>query len=59
MGMKIIRVIVEREQNLDVLASYQDVRCRASMETIKAALNGNDRPEHVFALVSEAMALHE
>ncbi len=37
-GMKIIRAIVEGERNLDVLASYRDVRCRASTETIKAAL---------------------
>ena len=49
-GMKIIRAIVEGERDLDTLASYRDVRCKASVETIKAALNGNDRPEHIFAL---------
>jgi len=42
-GMKIIRSIVAGERDLDVLASYRDVRCKASLETIKAALNGNDR----------------
>jgi len=49
-GMKIIRAIVAGERDLDVLASYRDVRCKASVETIKAAVNGNDRAEHVFAL---------
>jgi hypothetical protein len=38
-GMKIIRAIVAGERDLDVLASHSDVRCRASVETIKAALN--------------------
>jgi transposase len=49
-GMKVIRSIVAGERDLDVLASYRDVRCKASVETIKAALNGNDRSEHIFAL---------
>ena len=49
-GMKIIRAIVAGERDLDVLAAYRDVRCKASTETIKAALNGNDRPEHIFGL---------
>ena len=49
-GLRIIRAIVAGERDLDVLASYRDVRCHASVETIKAALNGNDRPEHIFAL---------
>ena len=49
-GMRIIRAIVAGERDLNVLASYRNVRCHASVETIKAALNGNDRPEHIFAL---------
>jgi len=49
-GMRIIRALVAGERDLDVLASYRDVRCHASVETIKAALNGNDRAEHIFAL---------
>ena len=49
-GMKIIRAIVAGEWDLDVLASNRDVRCRASTETIKAALNGNDWAQHIFAL---------
>ncbi len=49
-GMKIIRAIVAGERNSDVLADYRDVRCKSSPETIRAALIGNDRAEHVFAL---------
>ena len=49
-GMKIIRAIVAGERNPDVLADYRDVRCKSSPETIRAALVGNDRAEHVFAL---------
>ena len=57
-GMKIIRAIVAGERDLDVLASHRDVRCRASTKTIKAALNGNDRPEHIFAL-TQSLELYD
>lgn len=57
-GMKIICAIVAGEQDLDVFASYRDVRCRASTETIKAALNGNDRAEHIFAL-TQSLELYD
>lgn len=57
-GMKIIRSIVAGERGLDVLASYRDVRCRASVERIKAALNGNDLPEHMFAL-TQSLELYD
>ncbi|MFG5379873.1 IS110 family transposase [Yoonia sp. R2-816] len=57
-GMKIIRAIAAGERDLDVLASYRDVRCRASVETIKAALNGNDRTEHIFAL-TQSLELYD
>ncbi len=57
-GMKIIRAIVAGERDLDVLASYRDVRSRASVETIKAALNGNYRPEHMFAL-TQSLELYD
>jgi transposase len=49
-GMRIIRAIVAGERNLDVLASFRDPRCHASNETIRSALTGNDREEHIFAL---------
>jgi transposase len=34
-GMRIIRALVGGERDLDILASYRDVRCHASVETIK------------------------
>lgn len=52
--MKIIRAIVAGERDLDVLASHRDVRFRASIVTIQPALNGNNRPEHIFALTPVA-----
>lgn len=49
-GMKIIRSIVAGERDPDMLAEHRDVRCKSSPETIRAALVGNDRAEHIFAL---------
>jgi transposase len=49
-GMKIIRAIVNGARDPDVLAQHRDVRCKESVETIREALKGNYRPEHVFAL---------
>jgi transposase len=49
-GMRIIRAIVAGTQAPDVLAAFRDVRCAASEETIREALTGHYRPEHVFAL---------
>jgi transposase len=57
-GMRIIRAIVAGERDLDMLASYRDVRCHSSVETIKAALNGNDREEHIFAL-TQSLELYD
>ena len=57
-GMKIIRAIVAGERDLDVLASHRDVRCRASVEAIKTALNGNNRSEHIFAL-TQSLGLYD
>ena len=56
-GMKISRAIVEGERN-GCIGSYRGVRSRASTETIKAALNGNYRPEHVFAL-TQSLELYD
>lgn len=50
-GMRIIRAIAAGERDPDVLASLRDVRCHSSIETIRASLVGNDRDEHVFALI--------
>jgi hypothetical protein len=57
-GMRIIRAIVASERNPKVLASYRDPRCHAPLETIGAALTGNDREEHIFAL-GQALELYD
>jgi transposase len=57
-GMKIVRAIVNGERDPQVLAQMRDVRCKASEETVRAALVGNYQPEHVFAL-AQALALYD
>jgi transposase len=57
-GMTILRAIVAGERNPDVLAQHRDVRCKASVETIREALIGNYRPEHLFAL-RQAIELYD
>lgn len=49
-GMRIIRAIVAGEHDPLKLASYRDPRCHASVDEIGAALSGNWREEHIFAL---------
>jgi transposase len=57
-GMKIIRAIVAGRQDPATLAAYRDVRCKASGETVRQALTGHYRPEHVFAL-RQALELYD
>ena len=57
-GMRIIRAIVGGERDPEVLAAFRDVRCKSSMDMIKAALIGNDREEHVFAL-TQSLELYD
>jgi transposase len=57
-GMRILRAIVAGERDAAVLASHRDRRCHASAEDIGAALSGNWREEHVFAL-GQALALYD
>lgn len=57
-GMKVIRAIVGRQRDPYVLAKMRDVRCKASLDTIRAALVGNYQPEHLFAL-SQSLALYD
>ena len=57
-GMRIIRAIIAGDRNPAVLATYRDVRCHSSIEAIRAALLGNDRDEHVFAL-TRAVELYD
>jgi transposase len=56
--MRIIRAIVAGTRAPEVLAEFRDARCAASEATIRDALTGNYRPEHVFAL-RHALELHD
>lgn len=49
-GMKIIRAIITGESDPERLVQFRDMRCKESPQTIAAALSGNYRREHVFAL---------
>lgn len=49
-GMRIIRAIVAGTRAPDVLATFRDTRCATSEDTLREALTGNYRPEHIFAL---------
>lgn len=49
-GMRIIRAIAAGETDPAVLAKSRDLRCKSSQDTIREALSGNYRPEHVFGL---------
>jgi transposase len=57
-GMQILRAVVAGERDPGALARFRDVRCKASLETIRAALTGNYRDEHVFAL-KQGLELHD
>jgi hypothetical protein len=57
-GTRILRAIVAGERSPEVLAAHRDVRCAASDATLRAALTGHYRPEHVFAL-QQALDLYD
>jgi transposase len=57
-GLRIIRAILAGEHDPKVLARLRDYRCHASTETIKKALTGSYRAEHLFAL-EQALALYD
>ncbi len=57
-GMKIIRAIVGGQRDPDVLAAMRDLRCKASIATVRAAMVGNYQPEHLFEL-TQALALYD
>ena len=57
-GMRIIRAIAAGERDPQILASYRNYRCHASAETIRQALVGNYREEHIFAL-TQALELYD
>lgn len=41
-GMRIIRAIVSGEYDPEILSTFRDTRCHSSLDTIKAALVGNN-----------------
>jgi transposase len=49
-GLRILRDILAGQTDPHKLAQHRDHRCRASEAEIAAALTGNYRPEHLFAL---------
>jgi len=57
-GMAIIRAIVAGNHDPAQLATLRDVRCKASIETVEAALTGHYQPEHLFAL-RQALELYD
>lgn len=57
-GLRILRAIVAGTHAPAELAAYRDARCAASEATLREALTGNYRPEHLFAL-RQALELYE
>ena len=57
-GMRIIRAIVAGERDPDMLACLSRPALPRHAETLRAALTGNDREEHVFAL-AQALELYD
>jgi len=57
-GMRIIRAVLAGERDPVALAALCDLRIKASEETVRRALVGNDREEHVFAL-RQAVELYD
>ena len=55
-GMQIIRAIIAGDRNPLVLAEMKDYRCKKDKETIAKALEGNYRPELIFALEQSLQA---
>jgi transposase len=49
-GLMIVRDILKGERDPGRLATHRDPRCHASHAEIVAALTGNYRTEHLFAL---------
>jgi len=49
-GLKIVRSILAGERDPERLALHRDYRCHASHAELVAALTGNYRAEHLFAL---------
>ncbi len=57
-GIEIVRAIVAGQHNPDELVKFRDIRCHNSVEVMKAALTGNYKAEHLFAL-TQALELFD
>lgn len=57
-GMKILRSLLAGERDPAVLAQHRHSQCKSSLEEIEAALIGNFRDEHMFAL-RQAVELYD
>jgi transposase len=57
-GMRIVRGLVAGQHDPKELAEHRDARCAASKDEIAAALAGNYKPEHLFAL-EQALSLYD
>lgn len=57
-GMSIIRHILKGQRDPVVLAQFRDARCQHSEADIIKALQGDYRPEHLFAL-QQAVAFYD
>lgn len=57
-GMAMMRAIIAGEHDAARLVALRDSNCRQPDATIRKALTGNYRPEHVFAL-QQALALYD
>ena len=57
-GMAILRSIVSGIHDPAMLATLRDQRCKATVETVEAALTGHYQAEHLFAL-SQSLELYD
>ena len=57
-GMAILRSIVSGMHDPAQLATLRDQRCKATVETVEAALTGHYQPKHLFAL-SQSLELYD
>jgi transposase len=57
-GLRILRAIVAGERDPKGLATYRDYRITSDQDTLAKALEGDDRPEHVFTL-TQSLALYD
>jgi transposase len=57
-GMAIMRQIAAGNHDPALLAQYRDPRCRSSEKTIREALTGHYKPEHLFTL-QQSLSLYD